>query len=595
MTIAAEPAVFSNGPALAFCAARGHHSRNKFAMRVAFLIVLGLSCTSATRTLAAAPPAFRDATAASALTFRHIAPISPERHLHLFMGSGLAWADFDRDGVLDLFFCQGAADPRVRPGGTPAVSLWRGRSGPPSGFTESSNAAGFSGQAFANGITIGDFDGDGFADVYVTGVLTAALYCNEGDGTFTDRTADAGIVPWGFGTGCCWTDLDGDGLLDLVSARYIALDPDRYPLCSVEHQGRKVAVSCNPKRLPGSANSLYRNQGDGRFPDVSTASRFLLTPPLQSLGCVAADLDDDGRSEIYIANDTSPNELWRKASTAGIELEEQGLLSGVATNRYGASEAGMGIAVGDIDGDLRLDLYVTNYFDETNTFYRNEGDLLFLDLTEEFGLAAPSRRRLGFGTTLADFDNDGWSDLFVGNGHVQDQLPQLGRADETLAQLPQILHNRDGRRFADVSSQAGEFFRTPTVARGSAAADFDSDGLVDLAILCMNDRAGLLRNVSEPASAWLAVELVGIVSNRDAVGATVYLKANGRTWRRDRLASASYLSCDGPRLQFGIGTARSIDSLVVRWPGGRCEEFGGGPVNRSVRLLEGSGRIVPAP
>lgn len=563
-------------------------------MRLAPLLLFCCCLGHSEFELLAASPHFRDVASATGLIFRHVSQISPERHLHLFMGSGLAWGDFDRDGTLDLIFCQGDPDPQVRPGGVPSLSLWRGPADPHRSFVESSASAGFQGTSYANGVTIGDYDGDGFADVYVTGMLTAALYHNEGDGTFTDRTAAAGIVPVGFSTGCCWSDLDQDGLLDLVSVRYIALDPDRYPLCRIDYQGRQIAISCNPKRLAGSANSLYRNEGDGRFIEVSAASGFTLPIPLQSLGCVAADLDDDGRSEVYIANDTSPNELWRNVGAGALELEEQGLISGVAANRYGAPEAGMGIAVGDVDGDLRLDLYVTNFFDETNTLYRNEGDLLFLDLTEEYGLAAPSRRRLGFGTTLADFDNDGWLDLFVGNGHVQDQLPQVGRPDETLAQYSQLLRNRDGKRFHDVSDQAGEFFSSPTVARGSAAGDFDADGRIDLAVLRLNDRAALLRNESETSS-WLAVDLVGTTSNRDAIGAAVFVEAGGRTWRRDRLSSSSYLSCDSPRLQFGLGSAKSINSIVIRWPTGQSEQFAPPSIDSIARLREGAGRPVSEP
>jgi hypothetical protein len=265
------------------------------------------------------------------------------------------------------------------------------------------------------------------------------------------------------------------------------------------------------------------------------------------------------------------------------------MLAGAAVNRTGAAAAGMGIAAGDINGDLRPDLYVTNYFNETNTLFRNEGSLTFLDAGVELGLAAPSRLRLGFGVTLADFDNDGWSDYFVANGHVQDQLDQAGIHDQPFAQFPQLLQNRGGRRFEDVSADSGPFFRLPAVARGTAAADVDGDGRIDLAVLRLNDRAAWLRNVTPAVGRWLSIELLGTSSNRDAIGATVMVHAPGQAWRRDRMASASYLSCDAPELHFGLGDVDAVSRVTVRWPSGRREGFANVPIGARTRLVEGQG------
>jgi enediyne biosynthesis protein E4 len=552
------------------------------------LLILCLLVSYLSHAALAEPLLFEDFTSASGLEFDHNSPISPERHIHLFMGSGLAWTDFDRDGVLDLLFCQGSANPVIQAGNTPAVNLWHGRSLEAGDYHNVSKQSGFRGTTYSYGVSVADYDNDGFADLFVTGFFSAVLYRNNGDGTFSDQTSIAKILPAGFGTGCCWTDLDRDGNLDLLYVRYIKLDPEKYPLCTTYYKGREIAMGCGPKRFAGDHDSVYLSTGDGEFQDVTVTFGFSNVRPRHGLGCVAVDLDDDGHAEVYVANDGMPNDLWK--NIGGSQFEERGMLSGVAVNRFGAAEAGMGIAVGDVDGDLRPELFVTNYFDETNTLYRNEGDLLFLDVTEEFGIAGPSRKRLGFGANFQDFDNDGWLDLFVANGHVEDHKHLIGITDEPFAQLSQVFINRKGRRFEEISRRAGPFFQQPWVARGSAAADFDGDGKVDLAVLRLNDRAAILRNTSEGVGHWLTLELLGTRSNRDAIGATVIIRSSQSAWRRDRMSSASYLSCDSPRLHIGIGGKTKVDSVQVRWPSGESEYFVEIPIERITRLIEGTGR-----
>lgn len=531
----------------------------------------------------AGSPTFQESDAAT-LGFKHVSPISAERHLHLYMGSGLGWADFDRDGTLDLLFCQGApAEEMSRANQDPALRLWSYKN---DRFVDRSTPAGLAGTSYGMGLTVADYDNDGFPDVFATGLFTAAMYRNNGDGTFSNQTEAAGIVAEGFGAGACWTDIDQDGNLDLFYVRYVAINGP-YPLCSKKVNGRRVTFACNPDRIPGDADSVYRNLGDGTFTDMTAASGVAVAPKRQGLGIVALDLDDDGHSEIYVANDTSPNDLWVRTGT--FQLEERGLIAGVALSRSGTVKAGMGIAAGDIDGDLLPDLFVTNYFRETNSLYRNEGDLVFLDCSEGFGIAAPSIARLGFGVTLTDFDNDGWSDYFVANGHVHDHLSEIKSDDEPFAQLPQVLRNRGGKRFQDISSQAGPFFLSPCVARGTAAADINGDGLVDVAVLRLNERAALLRNSTAEAGNWIALELQGTLSNRDAIGATVIVRTGKQAWRRDRMASASYLSCDSPVLHVGLGDAKVVDSVTVRWPSGRHEIFSSVPARRHSRLVEGTG------
>jgi hypothetical protein len=276
--------------------------------------------------------------------------------------------------------------------------------------------------------------------------------------------------------------------------------------------------------------------------------------------------------DLYVANDTTPNFLWENQGRGS--FVDRGVASGTAFNRYGASEAGMGVAAGDVDGDGRFDLFVTNFFGETNTLYRNEGGLLFCDVTREIGLAAPSMARLGFGTCLADFDRDGWLDLFVTNGHVHDRLQEIGR-DEPYAQLAQVFHNDRGARFSDVSAGSGRFFCEPHVGRGAATADYDRDGDVDVAVNHLNGPAALLRNDAAAAGGWLQIELIGTTSNCDGVGAVVTVDLGSRTLVQAAQAGASYLSCHESRLSVGVADAQRIRRVSVRWPSGRDEAWVG--------------------
>ena len=558
---------------------------NAVSLAVSSFLLIALLCLPSL----AGTPTFAEVTGAETVPFRHQAPISHEQHMHLYMGAGLGWLDFDRDGELDLLCCQGApAGFESAAGEAPGLRLSRaaGRQ-----FQERSAVAGLNGRAYAFGLTIADYDNDGFADVFVTGLMTAALYRNNGDGTFADRTAAAGIVPSGFGAGCCWTDLDHDGDLDLFYVRYIALDLKKYPLCTSVVGKERIPIACSPIGIKGESDSVYLNRGDGSFEDVSKLTSVSDAPRRKGLGVVAVDLDDDGHSEIYVANDGNPNDLWVRRE--GLRLEETAQIAGVAVNRAGFDEASMGIAVGDVDGDLRPELFVTNFFNETNTLYRNEGQLGFLDVTEGFNLAVPSLQRVGFGNTLADFDNDGWPDFLIANGHVMNNVAQVRpKHPEPYAQRAQLMQNRNGRRFEEVSRQSGAFFHQPCVARGTAAADVDGDGRVDVAVLRLNEQVALLRNTTADSGHWVGVELQGRTVNRDAIGATVILRAGQSAWRRDRMSSASYLSCDSPILHFGVAQHRQIEGVLVRWPGGTEEEFDPIAINQRSRLVEGRGRTV---
>jgi hypothetical protein len=554
------------------------------AARVCFCVVLLPALSRVTAADEARSVVFVDETQSTGIDFRHQSPLSRLRHIHLYMGSGLAWLDYDRDGRPDLFFAQGLAFPPGPSSERPSDRFYRNRL--PGTFVDVTIHAGLLDAEYSMGAAVADFDNDGFADLFVANFGENRLYHNSGDGTFTEIGRSAGVNDPRFGSSCAWGDIDGDGNLDLFVVNYLKIDPAHYRTCTTEYEGRTINVTCQPREMEPERDILYRNRGDGTFEDVTESSGLLDCQPGKGLGVVAADLDGDGDLDFYVANDTVPNHLWENVGQG--RFVERARLSGAAVNRNGAATASMGLAAGDVDGDGLLDLFHTNYFRETNTLLRNEGQLQFLDVTDEFVLAGPSRLRLGFGVSLFDPDNDGWLDFFVANGHVHDRLDELGRKDEPFAQLPLFFRSDKGRRFQNESSRSGDYFRKAWVGRGCATADYDRDGRSDLAVQHLNDRPALLRNTG-PAGNWLSLELIGTRSNRSAVGATLRVAAGGRELVRARQAGTSYLSCDEERLLIGLGTARQADRVVIYWPGGQAEVWTNLAAGQFVQLVEGTG------
>jgi enediyne biosynthesis protein E4 len=567
-------------------------------MRLNFqILVAAVSLAIGVPSVAGAVPPFQDATESSGISFVHVSPFTEERHTHLTFGSGVGWVDFDRDGWPDLFAAQGAPFPeaersRFAAGGKASDRLYRnlgeGR------FQDVSEACGLEDIDYSMGLAIGDFDNDGFSDIYVTTFGRNRLLKNNGDGTFREIAAESAVDDPRFGASATWVDLDGDGNLDLFVCHYLHLDIKNYQLCTTEHKGRVHHITCHPRSVPPVRDVVFQNQGDGSFSNGTERAGLKESPPRQGLGVVAADLDADGDIDLYVANDSVANDLW--INQGGARLTNEGLLSGTAFNRAGQREAGMGVVVGDVDGDGRPDLFVTNYYAETNTLYRNEGEGLFLDVTDEFGLGSPSRVRLGFGTNLFDYDNDGWLDLFVANGHVHDQLERLGR-DEPFAQRAQLFRNQSGRRFAEASAQAGAYFQRLVVGRSSAVADYDRDGWPDLAVGHLNSKLVLLHNeLQDPKVKSLQIELVGVRSNRDAMGAVIEVQAGETRLTRFRMGSSGYLSSDEGVLTIGLGTAAppNVD-ITVKWPAGDSETFRSLETATRHVLIEGRGRgqIIP--
>lgn len=573
---------------------------SRFLLRLisAFCLSLILLCDGGNPASAEEPAAeiqLQDVTAAVQLEFQHRSPLTVKRHLHLIMGSGVGWLDYDNDGFPDLFCAQGENwQSSLRKKQVTELEwshrLFRNREGQQ--FQDVTEAAGLTGFGYGMGIAVGDFNHDGFEDLYVSLFGRNQLFCNNGDGTFTNISQSAHVDHPGYGASCTWSDLNGDGLLDLYIANYLEIDREHYPICSRRVDGSRFYFVCHPRYVPGEFDVIYRNLGNGKFLDISQQAGLHSETPRQGLGVFAADYDRDGDQDLYVANDSVANQLW--VNDGHGHFTDQALIAGLAFNRAGDREAGMGLAGADYNGDGMLDLFVTNYFGETNTLYRNEGALFFLDVTDETGLAAPSRVRLGFGTSFVDLNNDGWEDLFVANGHVHDRLAQLGKS-EPFEQEPQLFYNESGKRFREISGSAGAFFQTRQVGRGSAVADFNRDGLADLAVSHLNQKLVLLQNQSRTKGQSLSLKLIGTAGNRSAIGAILEIRAGTRNLLRLRKGSSSYLSSDESRILTGLGNHQAPVTVKVNWAGGKSEIWTGLEPGKHYTLIEGNSDSLHAP
>jgi hypothetical protein len=436
--------------------------------------------------------------------------------------------------------------------------------------------------AYGHGVAVGDYDNDGHADLFRTGWRSYALLHNRGDGTFEDATAVAGLGgdrDWP--TSAALADLDGDGDLDLYVCHYLDWDSSHPRVCPDPGQNGRP-IYCYPRDFAALPDHLFRNDG-GRFVDV-TAAAGIVDREGRGLGVVAADLDDDNRVDLFVANDTTPHYLFH--NRGGLRFAEIGLGSGVAANSEGGFQAGMGVACGDLDGDGRPDLAVTNFYGESTTLFQNLGGNLFGDATATVGLATPTRFFLGFGVSFLDADNDGHLDLAAANGHVNDYRPRV-----PYAMPAQLLRGRPRGRLTDVSAMAGAPWQVPRVGRGLAIADLDNDGVLDLLLVSQNGPLAYFHNLTQGGH-YLTLALQGTISNRDGVGARVTVAAGGRSSVAQRFGGGSYLSASDGRLHFGLGTADRVDSLEVRWPSGRVDRFSRLVADAVYLVVEGSAEPV---
>jgi hypothetical protein len=504
------------------------------------------------------------------------------------MGSGVGWIDYDNDGWPDLFCVQdGPLRPAEHKGPLPTHKLYRNnRDGT---FTDVTDAVGLNKSVYGMGVAVGDYDNDGFDDLVVTYLGGVALFHNVADPTapggrkFVDVTAASKLANPHWGTSCGWADIDGDGRLDLYVCNYCEIDLNNYKTC-VNSDINEVYV-CPPKVFPSVAHKLFRNNGDGTFIDVTASSGIAAVPTGAGLGVVLLDLDGDGKIDIYVANDMSAAHVYQ--NVGGGKFVERGMYSGAALMGGGRFMAGMGVAVGDIDGSGRPSLLVANYQDEPTMVFLNRGKLTFQEWSHASGLGPATTRTLGFGIALFDADLDGNLDVALANGHVVRNSMAIFKAP--YEQEAQVLLGDGKGRFREVSDKAGPYFREKFVGRGLAVADYNNDGLPDLAYSNNSGPLKLLRNATPTSNQWIRLELVGngTTSNRNAVGARVEVEAGGRKLVRFVPGGGSYLSASERRLAVGVGTATNIEKVTVVWPDGKREEYPNLAVGRGWRLTQG--------
>ena len=512
------------------------------------------------------------------------------RYLLETTGTGAAAFDYDKDGWLDVFVVNGTTLEGFPKGQEPTSHLYRNKKD--GTFEDVTAQAGLALTGWGQGACAGDYDNDGNEDLFVTFFGTNRLFRNRGDGTFDDVTKRAGLdtVRSRWGAGCAFLDYDRNGRLDLFAANYIDLDLASAPvpesgLC--RYKG--LPVACGPPGLPGGKNILYRNQGDGTFADVSVASGIARANGTYALGVSTLDFDGDGWVDLYVANDSNPSALYRNNRDG--TFTDIGITAGCAYSQDGKPQAGMGVAVGDYNRDGRMDIFKTNFAGDTSTLYANNGNGLCEDRTFASGFGR-NTRWLGWAVGFLDLDLDGWQDLFLVNGHVYPEVDQV-KTEAGYKQRKVVYRNRGDGRFDDVTEQLGPPVTVPKAGRGAAYADFDNDGDVDILVTNVHDTPELYRLDQREARSWSALRLVGVQSNRSAIGARVVLSAGGVTQVSEVRGGGSYYSQNDLRMHFGLGSAKAIDRVEVRWPNGNIEVWTGVEPNRIVTLTEGTGRPLP--
>jgi hypothetical protein len=516
-------------------------------------------------------PSFEDVAGARRLSHVYANGEAGQSLMVEAIGGGAGWLDFDRDGRWDVYLVQGgdptAPDRSTQPGDQ---LFWNGGR---VGFADVSLPAGIDERAYGQGVAIGDFDDDGFDDIYVTNVGPNTLYRNLGDGTFVDVTAEAGVGDPRWSASAAWSDLEGDGDLDLYVCNYLDYDP-RDPVDCRNAAGEPRI--CHPRDIEAVPDECYVNAGDGTF-EASALTLGLHGPGNKALGVAVADFTGDGLADIYVANDTEPNFLFRRRADG--MYDEVGLALGCAVNRDGQAQASMGIAAGDYDGDGVLDLYLTHFYDDSNTLYRGLGAAGFEDVTGRTGLHVPTLDRLGFGVAMADFDFNGRLELLVANGHIEN-FP----GNPLLPMKPQLF-TWGGSRWHDCSDAAGVFFARKQVGRGVALADYDADGDLDALVVHQNTPTALLENRSERGH-FLGCAFIGVASNRRGIGCRVTVTAGERRLVQQLCGGTSYASSHQPLLCFGLGDLQEPCDVEVVWPNGTMQRIDDVAVDRVITVQE---------
>jgi enediyne biosynthesis protein E4 len=555
---------------------------------IPIIIAAGMLLVTAQNKPGASLPSFTDITSAAGIRFKHLSGAPEKNFIFEAKGGGIGLLDYDKDGFLDIYFINGNTVENLARGIVSPNALYH--SNGDGTYTDVTNRAGVQGRGWGMGCAVGDFDNDGWPDIYVLCLTGNILYRNNHDGTFTDETEKSGLRDGKWSTGAAFVDYDRDGYLDLYVSHYSVFNPEK-----MQRKGdnrycnyRGIPVMCGPRGLDGEEDSLFHNNGDGTFTDVSTASGIRGRDKYYGLGVAVGDYNNDGWPDIYVANDSCPSFLFLNRKNG--KFEETALSAGVAVSDDGAEQAGMGVDFGDYDNDGWLDLTKTNFSYDYNNLYHNDHNGMFMERARAAGIAQVTMPFVCWGTRFIDYDNDGWKDIFVAAGHVYPHLIANPVGGEKYFQRKLLFRNLGNGAFADVSTTSGAGLLLEKASRGAAFGDIDNDGDIDAVVANLDDIPSLLRNDGGNAGNWILVELRGTKTNRLGLGSRVTVKAGALQQIGEATTASSIFSANDPRIHFGLGKSTEAD-LEVRWLSGKIQSFKGVEANRILVIDEDQGII----
>ena len=559
-----------------------NHARSGMGPRAAFLSMLalmGLVAGASAPAQTGGAAQFRDITQRAGIRFVHTTGAFGRKYLPETMGPGVAFIDFDGDGWPDIFLVNGMDFPEhVRRHSTPRLY----RNNRDGTFTDVTSKAGLAVETYGLGVAVGDYDNDGYDDLFITALGQSRLYHNRGDGTFEDVTQKAGLGGiQEFSTSAAWVDYDRDGRLDLLVANYVQWTPETDLFCTLDGRNKSY---CTPESYKGTSVRLWHNRGDGTFEDV-TRKAGLYDPTSKTLGVTVVDYDNDGWPDLFLANDTQPNKLYHNNGNG--TFTERGILAGVAYSEDGIARAGMGVDAADYDRSGFPSLLISNFSNQMLGLYHNEGTGLFVDEAPRSEVGRASLLTLGFACFFFDYDLDGWLDIFVADGHINPDIQKV-QPNVGYAESPHLFRNLGQGKFADVTREAGADFSAPRVARGAAYADMDNDGRLDLLIASNGGPAVLLHNEGKSNQS-LRVKLAGVKSNRDGIGAVVRVTTGGQAQTQMLRSGSSYLSASELVLTFGLGRNSRADSIEIRWPSAESDRLTNVAASQTITVTESKG------